>query len=287
MVACPSCGTEVQPDWDWCHACGWDPEAKLPATTTVTHPEVLKTELVPSSDRRPVAPGAPPTSNPTRPRERHGPGYAPNPSRTPLLVAIGGIVAIALVVLALVVVGRGDTPAATTAERPQASFTTTTALAVTPWALPEGDFKVDLPIPLAAAPTPEVPFPFVSGVAYTGGVDGREYVVAALAVHPAYEWEDIGRAMIDVEDSLGAQHGFTVISRSAGAFKEMSSSRFTFVAPRAPDETEAAFAARKEGPASGEGIAFVTGNHLYVVLVKGQTLGQANFAPVLDSIVVV
>lgn len=28
---CPTCGTAVQPDWDWCRACGFDPEGLRPA----------------------------------------------------------------------------------------------------------------------------------------------------------------------------------------------------------------------------------------------------------------
>jgi len=29
VPACPQCGVEVQPDWDWCHSCGFDPAGKL------------------------------------------------------------------------------------------------------------------------------------------------------------------------------------------------------------------------------------------------------------------
>ena len=29
MYTCPQCGVGVQPDWDWCHACGFDPNGKL------------------------------------------------------------------------------------------------------------------------------------------------------------------------------------------------------------------------------------------------------------------
>ena len=31
-VGCPTCGTEVQADWDWCHACGFDPDGKRQST---------------------------------------------------------------------------------------------------------------------------------------------------------------------------------------------------------------------------------------------------------------
>ena len=29
--SCPRCGSEVQPTWDWCHACGFDPAGLKPA----------------------------------------------------------------------------------------------------------------------------------------------------------------------------------------------------------------------------------------------------------------
>ena len=28
---CPSCSAPVQPDWDWCQLCGYDPESLMPA----------------------------------------------------------------------------------------------------------------------------------------------------------------------------------------------------------------------------------------------------------------
>jgi hypothetical protein len=294
MVTCPQCGSEVQPDWDWCHACGWDPDAALPAVPPVAHPEVLRSELVPRPGES-VAPsaGARVGPDPGTTRVRSGsrpPGgtYRPTPNRTVPIVVGCGVLAVLVVIVAIVLVGRGDeaVPVAT-ADRTDVSITTTTRLPVTPWVLPEGGLKVDLPTVPEPAVAPDVPAPFVSAVAYAGAADGREYVVASLAVHPAYKWEDLGRALIDAVDGIGAQHGFTVVSRKSGAFKEMSSSRFTFVASRGPAETEAEYTARTEAPATGEGVAVVTGNHLYVVLVKGQSLPQAHFTPVLESIVVV
>lgn len=33
---CPTCGAEVQPNWDWCHACGFDPGGHKPASWVPT-----------------------------------------------------------------------------------------------------------------------------------------------------------------------------------------------------------------------------------------------------------
>jgi len=30
MPTCPQCGANIEPTWDWCHACGFDPEKKKP-----------------------------------------------------------------------------------------------------------------------------------------------------------------------------------------------------------------------------------------------------------------
>ena len=35
---CPKCGTEVQPSWDWCHACGYDPAGLKPAEPRAAAP---------------------------------------------------------------------------------------------------------------------------------------------------------------------------------------------------------------------------------------------------------
>lgn len=34
VPVCPDCGTTIEPDWDWCHACGFDPEGVRPAAWT-------------------------------------------------------------------------------------------------------------------------------------------------------------------------------------------------------------------------------------------------------------
>lgn len=52
---CPKCGTPVQPDWDWCHACGWDPEGLRPEDAVLSG--------VPASS--PPAAAPPPPAPPT------------------------------------------------------------------------------------------------------------------------------------------------------------------------------------------------------------------------------
>jgi hypothetical protein len=76
------------------------------------------------------------------------------------------------------------------------------------------------------------------------------------------------------------------VSRSAGAFEELPSSSFTLVESRRPDESDAAFEVRTEGEATGEGIAVIDGNHLYLVAVRSDSLAHAQFRQVRDSLTV-
>src|SRR6478752_7724528 len=31
-MVCPECHSEVEPTWDWCHACGFDPDGLRPSS---------------------------------------------------------------------------------------------------------------------------------------------------------------------------------------------------------------------------------------------------------------
>jgi hypothetical protein len=210
----------------------------------------------------------------------------PRRSSSTVLIATIGAGAVLLVIVVALVVSRPAPVTTATIDRSAVSVSTTTALPVSSWVLPEGGLAVDLPVPLAPSVPPSVPAPFVSAAAYEGASEGRRYVVATFAVHPAYRWEDTGRAFIDAVDTIGAEHGFTVISRSAGAFDQLPSGSFTFVASRGPGESDADFERRTDGDPTGEGIAVIDGNHLYLVAVAGESLKQAQFGQVRDSITV-
>lgn len=66
---CPKCATPVQPDWDWCHACGWDPEGLRPPDAVL--------EAGPSAASPPVASAAAPAPPPPAPA---APPSGPEPS---------------------------------------------------------------------------------------------------------------------------------------------------------------------------------------------------------------
>ncbi len=64
MPACPQCGTEVQPHWDWCERCGYDPDGLRARTTAALAPPVA---TVPPAARAGGAPGLPPPAPPLPP----------------------------------------------------------------------------------------------------------------------------------------------------------------------------------------------------------------------------
>jgi hypothetical protein len=89
-VGCPTCGTEVQPDWDWCHACGFDPESKRPPTSGRGAPPVQRSsgpQQLPAG-RGPAYGGA------------HQPDWGPSPGPPSTTGKIVGIV-VAVVLLAV------------------------------------------------------------------------------------------------------------------------------------------------------------------------------------------
>ncbi len=71
---CPQCGTPVEVDWEWCHACGFDPEGKRAAYEA----EQAALGATPFAEEPPAAgsafPGAP------------APGSAPTPTPAPSLL---------------------------------------------------------------------------------------------------------------------------------------------------------------------------------------------------------
>jgi hypothetical protein len=160
MVRCPECRAEVQADWDWCHACGWDPEGLRPSA-------------------------APPEGGSTRPppppRTSPAPAQDPAMSRTTLVV-VGAVAAVAVVIVAVAAVGfLGSSdpvaaPPSTSATSVSSTAPTTTAPPTTPstepavwvpWAAPGGTFTVELPV----EPTYEEP-------AVGGLVDREERILA-------------------------------------------------------------------------------------------------------------
>jgi hypothetical protein len=101
---CPECGTGIQPDWDWCHGCGFDPDhlrpvgwmpsgaamAQAPGAAQAPAAEPRRVGTTPDLDRAPAAGPPSGTAFPSVPKRRGVGGH------------IVQIVVVALVVVAAV-----------------------------------------------------------------------------------------------------------------------------------------------------------------------------------------
>jgi len=129
---CPECRTPVQPTWDWCMACGFDPEWLKPADWV---PGLVTVAAAPTPQAVPVtpAPAAPTARRPlarpegisgmsdvaqARPQEMSDPDWAPaEPRRRMSYLGVAGLVAaivIAIGTLILVTVLVLNRPIGTT-----------------------------------------------------------------------------------------------------------------------------------------------------------------------------
>lgn len=79
VPVCPDCGTTIEPDWDWCHACGFDPEGVRPAAWS---PATGALTVFPPTDTRETTTA---TAATAAVRERgDGAGASAGPSPHPL-----------------------------------------------------------------------------------------------------------------------------------------------------------------------------------------------------------
>src|SRR5262245_31024831 len=106
MVECPKCGAAVQPDWDWCHDCGFDPDGMQVKAASAASTAGVTGAAGPTGARQggfggqtqftpPQATVIPPSMGP--PQRRHGLEF----------LLIGSVVAVLAVVL-IYFVTRGD-----------------------------------------------------------------------------------------------------------------------------------------------------------------------------------
>jgi hypothetical protein len=116
---CPECRTPVQPSWDWCLACGFDPSGHRPADWSPgmalagAH-RVSSSSGAPSTPGRPPsttlvrppAPGRQPVVADARPQDMTDPDWATfePPHRMSYLAVIGLIAAIVIAIGSLILV---------------------------------------------------------------------------------------------------------------------------------------------------------------------------------------
>lgn len=186
-LPCPRCQTPIQPDWDWCRSCGYDPLGKRPPGDVADGPDGPDGA---TGDEGPAA-TAPPRRNVYDPDAR---------TTSPVtigLIGLAGVVVVALIGLALLRQAEDDTgPATANAFIPggEIDFQRGIAELDDGWSrieVDEGTVAVDLPGPLLrsrdellVADVGEVPM-----AVWGGGRAGE--VVYGLAVGELPErWRD-------------------------------------------------------------------------------------------------
>ena len=141
--ACTECGAFVQKDWDWCEACGFDPNHLKPDHWT---PSPEPRELAPVAAAPRASTWAPVAT--FRPEE---PVKLAMPRRPPPRSATGWLVVLMALALAVLVVGFGTTRVlGQDMSTIVAGKVGPTASTLPPWALaksPDADYSVYLPGP--------------------------------------------------------------------------------------------------------------------------------------------
>lgn len=216
MIACPNCKTPVQPDWDWCHACGWDPEGLRPAGAGLMPPSGY---------------GAPPGYGPA---PRYG---APPP---------GGrgagriVVVVAVAVVALIVVGAvtlfaleepmpSAAPTASTASTamPAGDVGKATGGPWVPWTATDGSFTIEFPEAPVVEPISIEETPYVTAEQATADLGETVYAAFYFELAPGYVFNDTNGALSGAIDGMGQGAGITFSSRTPGTFGFMPSLAFT------------------------------------------------------------
>lgn len=289
MVRCPRCGGTINPPWDWCQLCGFDPEGLKPPgwqpplrAAAQGGSGALPAFLPPGSatpGRGGLSTSGPvPGGQPPRPvgAQGFGPvgypppafGGAPPAKRGPTALGVLGAVGLAFVLIVVVLVGAvtllgksssstfskidtalPDTPA------PRVSTTATTAPTATwsEWQPSDKTFKVSFPGVPEVIPVDLSPNgPFSAGEKAIDASPDGVYFLLYFDLYPSYYFSDSSVALNATVDDLVKVMTFTFTKREPGHFAGMPSLEFT--------GTDI-----KTGEAIGvHGIALISGKRTYL-----------------------
>ncbi|MGZ4695747.1 MAG: hypothetical protein ACXWCM_07150 [Acidimicrobiales bacterium] len=99
---CPECRVDVQPSWDWCMSCGYDPEGLKPATWTAGSATAAAGGT--TTMARPRTPVTASVVEEARPQQISDPDWVPaDPRRRLSYVATLGVLAAILIAVAALV----------------------------------------------------------------------------------------------------------------------------------------------------------------------------------------
>jgi hypothetical protein len=106
--ACPECGTPIEPHWDWCHGCGFDPDGLRPNMWVPDPAAQARMQAPPPGVPAPVmaAPGVDDSARPPFSPGGRGPAESTSAPRPPRRGHVGAIVrTLIVVVVALGAIG--------------------------------------------------------------------------------------------------------------------------------------------------------------------------------------
>lgn len=297
MVRCPTCAAEVQPDWDWCHACGWDPEGLRPMAGDAPPPPPSAPAPAPARGRSQAGPGrvAGPTgavaaSDPApAAHDRRGPVRPDRSSNVGIVVlgAGGAIVAlVAVVVVAMTLVGTSsDAPAFSSVDgaiaAPDDGPPPIGALGDVDggedlpddaewirYTAADGSYSVDFPVQPAVQLLPTDEPTIARAESIDASVGSVGYGILLFEYEPEFPIQNPPAALELTTDEILPRLGMTITDTVAGTYASSPSLSFTGHA------------------GSGEaidGVAFIAGQRLYVLAATSAPGANADPARFLDS----
>lgn len=235
-ITCPRCALAVQPDWDWCHGCGFDPEGLKPPNWTPP-PSAAAAPPPAGQAPPPYAPPmyAPPTYAPPMAYGGPPPGVAARTGSPAATVAkVLGVVGVAFVALIAVLVLAVTFLGTTTPERTTAAgggdpatVASTAAPAWTTWSPTDGSFVVEFP----GAPITE---PMVVNDPKFGGGQTAIYergptmhMLVYFDMADGWFFEDPQAAIDGALDGMASEAGITYSTREPSQFGFLPSQDFT------------------------------------------------------------
>lgn len=306
MVGCPQCGTPIQPTWDWCEACGFDPENLKPAgwrppVATHERPATAPRPAAPPPNWSAPPPGAQPAGRTTSGAYQPG-GFVPPPFAAPpggpyapgvygapppagrssggtvvrILLAIGVAFVLLLVVLVGAVTLLGKNASSkfsrieTAIDTPNPTpVTAPAALAWQPYTPPGGSFTIDFP----AAP---FALPFTPADGLVAGSEAR-----ALSGNATYDAGAVEFTAAIAPTNVAALTG-ALEGGAKGLKLNVTSTKTTVFA--GITSVEATLASLPGQPVqAGTARAFIVGKRLFIAFAFSSD-GSHDFVRFADSL---
>lgn len=238
MPTCPQCGAAVEPTWDWCQRCGFDPEGLKPPHWRPAGAPTAGAGGAPAFGP-PPAPATPPAFAPAPsalPPAGH-PGLPDQPRSSLSSGASHRWVGIVVAVLVFAAVFGFRLSRSTSTSAPKIAIpptsevapTTTAASAASgwaPWTAPDNSFTIEFPLPPTITEVPD-PGPNVSyefEVLASGPNDTWAYGIDIVELAPGSVASPDALLQAGTDTVIAGMH-LTVSSRDASAFAGMPAVR--------------------------------------------------------------